>query len=82
MQCRNTASMNVEFILESFEDMKTFQVVGLSDEELRSFEEDIKKYLREDTKDLLTKQKAIRMNHLFRAFSIKAWSITDFSGNT
>ena len=73
--------MRAQFVLELHEDLKKVQLVGVSNEELRSFIEDIRKYLREDIEDLEKKQKAIGMKCLFRGFLIKAWSRTDFSDN-
>ena len=81
MQCRNAVSMRAEFVLEFHKDLKKVKVEGLSDEKLRSFIEDIRKCLGEDTEDLETKQQAIGMKCLFREFSMKSWVGSDFSDN-
>ena len=54
-------SMIVEFILESYEDLKKLQVEGVTDEEIRTLIEDIKKMLREDLLEFETNQQVIRM---------------------
>ena len=54
--------------LELCKDLKKVQVEGVSDDELISFIEDIRRYLREDTEDLETNQQVIEIMHLFREF--------------
>ena len=51
---------------------KKMQVEGVTDEEIRTLIEDIKKMLREDLLEFETNQQVIRMKWLFRGFSIKA----------
>jgi len=72
VQCRNTVSMRAEFNLESYEDLKKLQVIGVRNEEVRTLIEDIRKFLREYLEDFENNQQEIRMQHLCRASSIKA----------
>ena len=43
--------MSADFILELFEDLKKAQMVGITDEEMRTLIEDIGKFFREDLED-------------------------------
>ena len=69
----NTVSMRAEFILDLCEDLKRVKVLGLVDEELITLIEDMKKFVKESLEDFKTNQQVIRMNHLLRGFSTKAW---------
>ena len=51
VQYRSIVSIREEFILKLHKDLKKVQVEGVLDEKLRSFIEDMSKYLREDTED-------------------------------
>ena len=61
--------------------MKKVQVLGTSDEELRSMIEDIRKYLIEDTEDLETNQQIIGMSFFISGFSMESCDKTCFSDN-
>ena len=73
--------MRAEFNLESYEDLKKLQVIGVRNEEVRTLIEDIRKFLREYLEDFENNQQEIRMQHLCRASSIKAQKETYFSGD-
>ena len=51
VQCRSTVSMRAEFILQLHEDLKRVQDPVVTDEELITLIEDIRKFMREDLKD-------------------------------
>ena len=50
----------------------------MADSELRLIIEDMRKFMREDTDDFETNQQVIGMKHLFRGFSVKAWTGNEF----
>ena len=53
-QCRITAHIREEFVLELHEDLKKVQTERSSDEESQSFTEDTRKHLRKDEEDTET----------------------------
>ena len=59
--------------------MKKIQLEEVLNKELRAMINDIRRFLKQEEKEMEINQMVIGMKYLFRGFVIKKWSGTDFS---